>query len=202
IIMAGFSLGYFIAPLVPATEIIPLRWWWAVGIGLVGLVLTRVHWLGGQPSLLTFCAFLLLTRLAFNIFVLPPRALGDEKGQELRTSARQLGEKYRDQQNLAVFGHTLMEPAVSFYLEMAYEGTVYRQFDHFDTDRIYILNEWQYQDTEGQVLDRLFNRHQPEQPYYPVLKLNNPGTASAKYELPLLDGMGTGVLINQGPAID
>ena len=201
-IMAGFSLGFLMAPLFSATEIVPFRWWWAIGFGVVGLGLTQMQWARTQPSLLSFCAFLLLTRLAFNIFVLPPRALSDEKGQELRRSAQLLGKKYRAQQNLLVFGHTLMEPAVSFYLENAYGGIVYRSFGPFNDQSRYILNEWQYQKTEGQSVDRLFNRHQPDSPYYPVLQLDDPPQASSKYAPPLLDGMGTGVMIHKGVGKD
>lgn len=160
--------------------------------------------LGGSPrstyvgtELLVFVAFLLLLRLTFNIFVLPPRAAGDVKGQEVRRSAEALGKTYVDSdKELAIFGYTLMEPATSFYLERAYGGIVPRHFGAPECGTDYVVNKWQYPEVAhiNAPNDSLFMRHQPDDPYYPVLDLCNfRDSVSTAYEEPLLDGMGTGL---------
>jgi len=139
-------------------------------------------------------------RLVFNVYILPPRAAGDVRGQEVRRSATAVGRHFAaTEQPLRVFSHTLMEPATSFYLERAYGGIVYRQFEDFDARSFYVANPWQYPrlvKANGRI-DTLYMRHQPDLPYYPIFPLRDPAIANPdEYPDELLDGMGTGWMIH------
>lgn len=158
--------------------------------------LKAAHFL--QQSLLSFVAFLLLLRLTFNVFILPPRAVSDVRGQRLRTEAMDLAHEYRQKDEpLAVFGYSLMEPATSYYLERAYGGIVPRQFDGLDSSTAYIVNPWQYPYAKdiGKRESALYFRH--SKLVYPVVRFQAPFPATT-YELTeLQDGMGTGEMIHR-----
>ncbi len=237
------SLLFFFIPLVPKTEVVAFRWVWASSSGLGGLYLSYLAYLAiqrelGKPVplkfsagslgkrwqatlptqavLLTFIAFLLLLRLVFNVFVLPPRAVDDHKGRMLKASATALGHRFAtDADSLAVLGFSLMEPATSFYLSKAYGRVVPRRFDTIYANEVYIISPWQYPEAAqmAPAVDSLFMRHQALAPHYPALPLhlvptisgssNSPASATDEeqaaipfktdFEGPLWDGMGTGL---------
>lgn len=240
------SLLFFFVPLIPKTEIVPLRWLWAVLAGTLGVFLTYLYWqaiidrpanksvaffgkivsqLPQQAPLLTFVVFLLLLRLVFNIFVLPPRAVDDTKGRAVKATALALGQRYAQAtDSLAVLGFSLMEPASSFYLSEGYGKIVPRRFDSISCGEVYVLCPWQYPaiDTLGERTDSLFMRHQTAWPYYSarLLRIANKEempTATVTSQRPaeenlncakkmpirtdfdglLGDGMGTGLLRKQ-----
>lgn len=229
------SLLFFFIPLVPETEIIPQRWAWAGLMGLAGagisylywqsIAVARPHQFGGflqqlqkhlprQAPLLSFVAFMLVFRLVFNIFVLPPRVANNTKGNTLKATALSLGQRYaKEADSLAIFGFSLMEPASSFYLSQGYEKIVPRRFDAIYKGEVYVLCPWQYPEVLplGLVVDSLFMRHQSTAPYFPALLLrtrqlkektqdtdqsSEPPAAipfSTDYDGPIGDGMGTGL---------
>ncbi|MEM9836988.1 MAG: hypothetical protein AAF828_10825 [Bacteroidota bacterium] len=142
--------------------------------------------------LLTFCAFLLLLRIVFNVFILPPRAIDDIRGERVRASAYQLIQAAQEQQqDLAIFGYTLMEPASSFYLQQAYGKIIPRQFTAFNASRAYLVNPWQYESITGTTFGRLYMRHQ--QLEYDCLFLAQPAALTVPPPPELADGMGTGL---------
>ena len=169
-------------PFLAATHALP-RVWLKSAVLFCGMAwLSYRFWTHRRERLPAFIALVLCLRIGFDWFVLPPRAAGDERGQALRTTAVDIGTRYR-QDSLTVFGWTIMEPASSFYLERAYGGIVPRHTGNFQPDRPYISNPRQYPDLAQTVRDSLYFRH--EQTYYRVGPLRDPATADPTLARPL-----------------
>jgi 4-amino-4-deoxy-L-arabinose transferase-like glycosyltransferase len=169
-------------PFLSATRELPLVGWKSGGLFVAMAALSYRYWTRRSDRLAAFIALLLCLRIGFDWFVLPPRAAGDERGQLLRTTAIDIGERYRND-SLTVFGWSIMEPASSFYLERAYGGIVPRHVHHFRPDRPYISNPKQYPDLAQEVRDSLYFRH--EQTYYRIGPLLDPATADPTLAQPL-----------------
>lgn len=203
ILLAGLVIPF--APLHPDTAIVEYRWFWSIGCFLVFLL---IIWLGKedskhfdwrsskagllQQSLPSFVAVLLLLRIVFNVFILPPRAVSDVRGARLKTEANAIGEKYKASgEKLAVFGYTGMEPATSFYLQKAYGKIIPRHFKGIKSDVHYILNQDQYLKATGTTKDVLYQRHRQGNSL--ILLIDQPFPSTDYSPEGIGDGMGTGL---------
>ena len=178
------------APLVPQTSIVDNAWLKSVFLGGAAGAMMWTAWRQPQGWLLTFAVYLLLLRVAFNVFVLPPRAMEDERGNRLVASATQLAQELEDQP-LAVYGYSMMEPAPGFYLSHARGEIVPRAFVGMDTLTYYVVDEWTYP-TEGlRVTNGLYLRHRKV--VHPVGRFSTVRPDSLGRPAVLFDGMGTGL---------
>jgi hypothetical protein len=146
-------------------------------------------WRREDNTLLYFAVFLLILRIAFNFFVLPPRAAGDTRGIALRDTATSLTAAHQ-QDSLAIYGYTLIEPATGYYLTVGRGHVVPRQWEAFDSTTVYIVAQDQYPDLPLRQTDSLYLRH--KQRYYPVGTFPNPPTGRAPLNGVRRDGMGNG----------
>ncbi|MEM8585973.1 MAG: glycosyltransferase family 39 protein [Bacteroidota bacterium] len=181
------GLAAFLIPFIPETSNLPYRWILAPVLGLSGLALGVRYWRKPIEGPMIVAVVLLLIRIALNGYVLPPRAAGDEKGIAIRASAERIGqtEAYHP---LAIYGWSTMEPAMSYYLEMAYGDFVPRHVFQLDSARTYIVSPRQYPTAQGiVVVDSLFARHD-NRPWYKVTdlrksKLEAPNSAQDEYPM-------------------
>ena len=177
-------------PLVPETAVVSFPWvksiFFCGSAGAVFWMMRSEH----RGLLLKLCVFLLLLRVIFNCFILPPRAAGDVRGIALRETAVSSMGSLRESQ-VAVYGYSLMEPATSFYLSRARGGVIRRQFERFDGETLYIVSPWQYPRAGPVAADSVYLRHQHR--YYPIGRLPTPPRARVEDPEELLDGMGTGL---------
>jgi 4-amino-4-deoxy-L-arabinose transferase-like glycosyltransferase len=182
---AGVTIASLAPPWLADTRQLPYVWLksGALFLGMAGL--TYYYWTRSRNRLAAFIALVLCLRIGFNWFVLPVRAAGDERGHTLRSTAIELGTRYRND-SLAIFGWTLMEPASSFYLERAYGGIVPRHVTAFRPGLPYLSNPKQYPDLAQRVVDSIYFRH--EQLYYRVGPLIDPATADPTLDAPLNRG--------------
>jgi len=120
-----------LAPLFPETAIVNYAWLKSILLGAAAGAITWTAWRNERNLLLLFVVFLLLLRVGFNLFVLPPRAAGDERGILVRSTAQAVMNGH-DQDSVAIFGFTLIEPATGYYLTEARGRVVRRQFEGFD----------------------------------------------------------------------
>ena len=196
--MCVVTVGLPFVPLIPETEIVTYRWVKALLPCGPALLLCRLAWRDirvgrGRNFLLLFTCFLLLLRLVFNFFVLPPRAAGDERGQAVRSTAYAVAAQARDR-DLRVYAHSPVEPATSFYLTQARGCLVPRQFTGFDSTSYYVTATPTYKTvTVTAATDSLYLRHQ--RLFYPVGPLTRPAPVADSLRDPLRDGMGTGILL-------
>ncbi len=204
--MVVAAVGIPFIPLVPRTEIVTYPW---IKIFCTCVPALLLAWLAvrtvrrERPAkgrydrdnfLLIFACFLLVLRLVFNFFVLPPRAAGDERGLAVRNSAYAVVERSAAD-SLYIYGYTLIEPATGFYLTRARGRIVQRHFDGFDNTSRYIVSGLQYPELEVVAADSLYLRHLRLS--YPVGRLSDPPTGRAEPREVLRDGMGSGVRVDR-----
>lgn len=187
--MTLVALAIPFIPLVPRTEIVAFRWVWSLGLGGVAGGLAWLAWRHRPHLLLIFCCFLLLLRIVFNVFILPPRAAGDVRGLAVRDSAERVA-AVAGQDRLRIFRFTLIEPATGYYLSRARGHIVRRSWDTFLPNERYIGSPYQYPGLEIDATDSLYLRHLNVK--YPVGYLVNPGGPAREQ---LQDGMGSGMPI-------
>ncbi|MEM6769278.1 MAG: hypothetical protein AAF597_01735 [Bacteroidota bacterium] len=177
-------------PLVPDTSIVTLAWVKSVVLGAAAGAIVWNAWRSKGNLLLHFAVFLLLLRIIFNFFVLPPRAAGDERGLAVRNTAYSVTEAYR-QDSLAIYGYTLIEPATGYYLTMGRGHVVPRQWEGFDSTTVYIVARDQYPDLPLRQTDSLYLRH--KRIHYPVGTFADPPKGRAPLNGVRRDGMGEGI---------
>jgi len=185
------------SPLFPETAIVEWAWAKSIVLGAAAGAVCVLAWRRERNLLLLFALFLLLLRIGFNFFVLPPRAAGDERGIAVRETAYEVVAGH-EQDSMAIFGFTLIEPATGFYLTQARGRVIPRKWEGFDRTTRYIVSPLQYPDTEMMDSDSLYLRHLSRSSwkgdvYYPVGLLLNPPKAWIHGGEELLDGMGSGV---------
>jgi len=117
-------------PLAPPLSIIPYAWVKSVLLGGAAGAILLGMWRDRPNFLLLFCCFLLVLRIFFNLFILPVRAAGDERGIAVRTTAESVARSATNEE-LAVFRYTLIEPATGYYLSKARGEIVPRHFSDF-----------------------------------------------------------------------
>jgi 4-amino-4-deoxy-L-arabinose transferase-like glycosyltransferase len=190
-LMALCAAAMFFAPLVPKTEIVSFAWGKSLGLGAVAGAVVVLAWRSERNTLLYFSIFLLLLRVGFNFFVLPPRAAGDERGLAVRNTATAIMEDH-PQDSIAIYGYTLIEPATGYYLTQARGRVVPRKWEGFDSSTVYIVAQDQYPRIEDKltVTDKLYLRH--KRMYYTVGKFPTPPKGRARLNGQKRDGMGTG----------
>ncbi|MFK8165077.1 MAG: ArnT family glycosyltransferase [Lewinella sp.] len=187
------------APLFPETEVVNYAWLKSLTLGGAAGAIVWLAWRNDRNLLLLFAVFLLLLRIGFNFFVLPPRAAGDERGIAVKETAyAAMNNHARD--SVAIFGYTLIEPATGYYLTQARGYVVPRKWKDFDRETFYIVSPLQYPDIKVDATDRLFLRHLSRRykeidTRYVVGTLVNPPKAWINGGEELRDGMGSGVPI-------
>ncbi len=180
-------------PLVPQTSLVASPWVKSLLLGGLAGAVVYVGWRDERNFLIIFCCFLLVLRIVFDLFILPPRAAGDERGIAVRESAYSVVAT-NDQQRLAIFRHTLIEPATGYYLSEAYGSVVRRDLDRYDAAAAYIGSPLQYPDLRLEATDSLYLRHLRTR--YPVGRLLNPLPTPDTEDKELLDGMGSGIPVH------
>lgn len=181
------------APLVPDAAIVTFGWGKSLLLGAAAGAVVVGAWRNERNLLLWLAVFLLLLRIGFNLFVLPPRAALDERGIAVRESARRVIAVH-EQDTIAIYGHTLIEPATGYYLTQARGRIIPRQLEGFDGETLYILSNGprgQYPELEVDAIDSLYLRHLRRK--YPVGRFLEVPTGRAQYRGPLRDGMGSGL---------
>ncbi|WP_168797603.1 ArnT family glycosyltransferase [Neolewinella litorea] len=178
------------APLVPAVSVgVTYPWVKSVAVGAVAGAVAVAGWRDRKNFLLLLCCFLLVLRVGFDLFVLPVRAAGDERGLAVRASARHVAAGHEDGE-LAIYGYTLIEPATGWYLTEARGAVVPRHFDSFPSGTAYVASPLQYPGLRIAATDSLYLRHL--QLKYPVGPLVPP-VPPVPDEPDLRDGMGSGI---------
>ncbi|NJB86890.1 4-amino-4-deoxy-L-arabinose transferase-like glycosyltransferase [Lewinella marina] len=191
--MTVVAVGLPFVPLLPAVAGVGQPWIKSLVVGAVAGAVAVAGWRDRRNFLLLLCCFLLVLRVAFDLFILPVRAATDERGPAVRNTARVVAERHADQP-LAIYGHTLIEPATGWYLTEALGAVVPRHFQDFDASAAYIGSPRQYPQLQIMATDSLYLRHQ--QGWYPVGALQPPVPAVPTDE-ELRDGMGTGLPIRR-----
>lgn len=189
-LMSVCAVAMFFAPLVPETAIVKYAWIKSIFLGAAAGAVVIPALRDGRNLLLYFSLFLLLLRVGFNLFVLPPRAASDERGIAVRESARQVIAGH-ERDSLAIYGFTLIEPATGYYLTQARGRIVPRQLEGFDDQTYYILSKGQYPELDVAATDSLYLRHLRRK--YPVGRFENVPNGRAEWRGVLRDGMGTGL---------
>lgn len=184
------ALGLPLIPLVPQLSTISYAWTKSVVLGACAGAIALLAWRDERNFLLLLCCFLLVLRLAFNLFVLPARAAGDERGLAVRSTARSVAVSATDR-DLAVFRFTLMEPATSYYLSQARGGIVPRHFTDLQSATRYVSSPLQYPELRLEATDSLYLRHLRAR--YPVGTLSPPIPVYLHDGDDLRDGMGSGL---------
>jgi 4-amino-4-deoxy-L-arabinose transferase-like glycosyltransferase len=185
------------APLFPETEIVSYAWAKSIFLGAAAGAITWTAWRNERNLLILFVVFLLLLRIGFNFFVLPPRAAGDERGNLVRNTAYHVIESH-EQDSVAIFGYTLIEPATGYYLTKARGRVVRRQLEGFDRETKYFVSPIEYPSLKINQTDSLYLRHlsrarRDGDVYYPFGTLPNPPQERVEWNKPLRDGMGSGL---------
>ncbi|MGB3800522.1 MAG: hypothetical protein WA952_11975, partial [Lewinella sp.] len=191
-VMTIVSVAIPFVPLVPDTAIVSVAWGKSIGLALVAGTITWMAWRRERDFLILFCTFLLVLRIGFNWFVLPPRAASDERGIAVRESAERVVER-AGEQGLGIYRFSLIEPATGWYLTHARGEIIRREYGSYDPERWYIGNPIQYPDMAIEARDSLYLRHL--RAYYPVGYLREAEGPPADEDEELRDGMGSGVPI-------
>ncbi|MEM1214886.1 MAG: hypothetical protein AAGJ82_04335 [Bacteroidota bacterium] len=122
----------------------------------------------------TLVVALLIFRVGYDVVALPLKA-ENSRGQVLKADCERLADRWQDQP-LAVFHESLMEPAVSFYTQRAANRIIPRQKANWSRDQLYLYNPDQYADTLfTSPVDSLKVRHATRGYYYLArLRLTEP----------------------------
>ena len=179
-------------PFVPQTEVIPYAWIKSVAVGGAAGAIVVAGWRDRANFLLLLCCFLLLLRLTFDLFVLPVRAVEDERGIAVRATAQSVVRTNQDK-DLRIYRYSLIEPATGYYLTEAYGRVVRRAFDRYPASSVYIGSPLQYGELQIEATDSLYLRHLHTR--YPVGYLRYPLPVPAGDGEELRDGMGSGIRI-------
>ncbi|MEO0734505.1 MAG: hypothetical protein AAFZ52_16835 [Bacteroidota bacterium] len=176
-------------PLIPDTAVVAWPWAKSILVAAAAGAVTVLAWRNERNFLLLFAVFLLIFRTGFNLFVLPPRAANNERGNAVRATASAVAENH-PQDSLAIYGYTLVEPATGFYLTQARGRVVPRLFKDFDQTTYYVISYEQYPALRVMANDSLYLRH--ERTNYPVGRFSIAPPGPARRPDELRDGMGTG----------
>lgn len=177
-------------PLVPETAIVNHAWLKSILLGAAAGAVVWTMWRSSTDILLGLTVILLLMRVTFNFFILPPRAAGDEHGIAVRDTARKVTARYAND-SLAIYGYTLIEPATGYYLTTGRGRVVPRQWANFDTSTAYILAQDQYPTVPIVATDSLYLRH--KRMHYATGTLPQPSSQPTSPPAELRDGMGSGL---------
>lgn len=196
-LMTACTLVIPFAPLFPETEVISYAWPKSILLGAAAGAITWTAWRNERSLLILFVVFLLLLRIGFNFFVLPPRAAGDERGILVRATAYDVMEGH-DRDSVAIFGYSLIEPATGYYLTKARGRVVRRQLEGFDQKTFYLVSPIEYPSLKINQTDSLYLRHLSRargdrDVYYPFGTLPDPPRERVEWNQPLRDGMGSGL---------
>ncbi|WP_173021544.1 glycosyltransferase family 39 protein [Lewinella sp. W8] len=189
-LMAICALVIPLIPLIPDTEMVSHAWWKSFVLGVTAGAVWWLGWRSPRDTVLAFAVMLLVIRIVFNVFVLPPRAAGDERGNAVRDTAHAVVDQH-ESQRMAIYGFTLIEPATGYYLSIRRGRIIPRQWEKFDDTTAYIVSPLQYPDLEVSATDSLYLRHLRVN--YPVGRLPDPPAGRAALNGVLRDGMGAGI---------
>ncbi|MCP9236961.1 glycosyltransferase family 39 protein [Lewinella sp. JB7] len=191
-VMTLCAIALPFVPLVPQTAVVAYPWLKSVLLGGVAGAVVLGGWRDERNFLLLLCCFLLLLRIAFNLFLLPARATGNERGNAVRATAESVVRTNAGKE-LAIYRHTLVEPATGYYLTAAYGRVVPRHFDRYVPGTVYVGSPLQYGELRIAATDSLYLRHLDTR--YPVGYLLNPLPDPGPDATELRDGMGSGISI-------
>ena len=181
-------------PLVPETDIVVGAWGKSLVLAAAAGTTVWLAWRREQDFLLLFCVFLLLLRIVFDLFVLPPRAAGDERGIAVRHTAERVAAT-AGQADLGIYRFTLIEPATGWYLTRARGEIVRRSYGPYAPQTYYVGSYLQYPDLRIDARDSLYLRHL--QTYYPVGHVRQTDAPPPDETEDLRDGMGSGMPIGR-----
>ena len=194
-VMTVVAAAIFFVPLEPRVAAwVAAPWMKSMGLGAVAAGVVWIGWRRERDFLLLFCVFLLLLRVGFNFFVLPPRAVEDTRGIAVRDTARRVVAAAGDAP-LAIYRFTLIEPATGWYLSQARGGVVPRVYEAYGKETLYVVGTGQYPEVGVRAVDSLYLRHQ--RAYYPVGFLREGGSDGAGAPAELRDGMGSGMPVER-----
>ncbi|OAV43032.1 glycosyltransferase family 39 protein [Lewinella sp. 4G2] len=187
--MSVIAIALPFVPLVPETAIVSYAWLKSILLGAAAGAVVWTGWKRQRGYLLHVAVFLLIARVAFNFFVLPPRAAGDERGIAVRKTAVAAMETTKEDQ-VAIYGYSLIEPATGYYLTQARGAIIPRIWEGFDDKTLYLTSPWQYPDIKVEAVDSVYLRHHRSS--YPIGPFAIPPTDRARMGLGgMMDGMGT-----------
>lgn len=189
--MTVAAAGMFALPFITRLSSVSYAWPKALVSGAAAGAMILAAWRKETDLLPVLCCYLLLLRLVFDLFILPVRAIEDERGNALRQSAEAIA-TVTEGEELSVFRYILMEPATSYYLSVARDGIVPRRFAGFDSTSVYIGSDIQYPELQLEVVDSLYLRHFDRK--YPVGRLRLPVPLYTTDGNNLQDGMGSGIM--------
>ena len=194
-VMTLVAAAIYFVPLEPrVAALVSYPWLKSVILGALASGLVWLGWRRERDFLIVFCCFLLLLRVGFNLFVLPPRAVEDERGIAVRDTARRVINTVGDRP-LGVYQFSLIEPASGWYLSQARGGVVPRVYADYDEQMLFVTSTGQYPGVELQPVDSLYLRHQ--RTYYPVGYLRAGAGKEAVAPEELRDGMGSGMPLDR-----
>lgn len=124
-------------------------------------------------------ASMLLFRIGFDLFAVPPRAENETRTQKIKISAIHFAQRW-DGRKMAVFGETDMEPAASFYMENTLGYIIPRHEKEMQKGLFYIYNPDQYKTKIFDSAVDSFKVRHTTSPYYYVAKLIVSDTAAIK----------------------
>ncbi|WP_146088689.1 ArnT family glycosyltransferase [Neolewinella xylanilytica] len=189
-VMTVVAVAIPFVPLVPQTAIVEAAWLKSTVLGAAAGATILAGWRREKDFLLLFCIFLLLLRVGFNLFVLPPRAAEDERGIAVRQSAERVVRTAGDSA-LGIYRFSLIEPASGWYLTRARGAVVPRVYADYAPEMLYIGSPFQYPGLRIEAVDSLYLRHLRAR--YPVGRLLEAADLPADETEELRDGMGTGM---------
>ena len=195
-LMTVCAIAMPFAPLVPQAEEVSYPWVKSVFLGAAAGAVVGTAWRREADLLILFAVFLLVLRIGFNWFVLPPRAAGDERGLAVRETAyRALADRTDDE--VAILGYTLIEPATGYYLTEARGAVIPRVYEGFDSTTYYVVSPLEYPDLTVAATDSIYLRHLSRgnpagKVFYPIGRLPRPPGGRVQWRENLRDGMGTG----------
>ena len=193
-VMTVVAVAIPFVPLVPQTAIVAFPWAKSLLLGAAAGGTVWLAWRRERDFLLLFAVFLLLLRIVFNLFVLPPRAAEDARGIAVRDTAERVVSTAGDRP-LSVFRYSLIEPASGWYLSRARGRVVPRVYGDYDPRTLFIVGPAQYPDLEVGAVDSLYLRHQ--RTFYPVGYLRLPEAPRDGAPEELRDGMGSGMPVQR-----
>lgn len=198
-IMGLVALAFPFVGFVPELSFIGYRWVLGVFLGAAAGAMVYLGQRGRAKNLLVCLALVLLViRIGFNGLLLPARAAGNERGNQVRATAYRAMAASAEAP-VAIYGHSLIEPATGYYLTQARGNVIPRRFFNFDTTTVYVLSNLQYPDVANQPVDSIYLRHRHDVrngkrwAHYPVTRLLPPLPDTATLRLEYMDGMGSGL---------
>ena len=149
----------------------------AVLLAMAGLFMLYKYNKQRTSAWFILIAGILIFRIGFDLFAVPPRAGLETKTQKIKISAIDFAQRWEDRK-LAVFYETDMEPAASFYMENTLGRIIPRHKENLQKGMFYIYNPDQYKSPVFETaIDSLKVRH-TQSSYYYVAKLKVVDTAA------------------------